>query len=160
MIVCAHGEVSDFCKLHDMVIVERHTGEIESYTGPCKVLVTDQDLTEYEYYFLKGRMFANGVELVSTKHVDSKCLFGDEGYKTGRNGGRQKFGFYRNGDEVKLTDNGRRVVTRILELRDAGYTYQKINEDGEVRHPDGRKLGISTIQVILKNRKDYEKEGL
>ena len=51
-------------------------------------------------------------------------------------------------------------MTRILELRDAGYTYQKINEDGEVRHPDGRKLGISTIQVILKNRKDYEKEGL
>ena len=55
----------------------------------------------------------------------------------------------------------RKAVKRNLdELRDMGFTYRRISEDENVHHPDGRKLNISTIQIILKNRKIYEKEGL
>ena len=30
MIVCAHGEVSEYCKNRDMIIVERYDGDIEN----------------------------------------------------------------------------------------------------------------------------------
>ena len=44
----------------------------------------------------------------------------------------------------------------IIELKDKGYTLRRIQEDSRVVHTDGRKLSISTIQLIVKNRKDYE----
>ena len=161
MIVCAHGAVADFCKAHDMVIVDRYEGDIESYKGVCRVLVTDQELSEYEYYFLKGKMFAAGVELISTRYVDQMDLFGViKNSPRGKNGGRHKFGFHREDGELKFNDGSREVVKRIFELRDMGYTYRAIQEDSGVHHPDGRKIAISTIQIILKNRKKYEEEGL
>lgn len=149
MIVCAHGEVSEYCENRDMIIVERFTGEIENYGGVCRVLVTDQEMSPGEYYYLKGKMLARGVELVSTRYVDTENLaqgvIKDVPEKDSR--GRRRFG------SVSMAE--RTVVDRIFELRDAGATLKEISEDEKVGYPDGRKMNISTIQVILKNRNKY-----
>ena len=47
------------------------------------------------------------------------------------------------------------VTRKIFELRDAGYTLRQISEHPEVGYLDGRKMSVSTIQVILKNRSRY-----
>lgn len=165
MIVCAHGNVASYCKKHDMVIVETYEGELLEYRGVSRVLVTAQEIPEVEYYFIKGELLKRGVELVSTTHKDSVGLSEFIEYVANRDrrkktGGRYKFGFQNIDGEVVLTDVGRAVVKRIIELRDAGFTYQRIRDDEGVHHLDGRKLNISTIQIIIKNRSIYEKEGL
>ena len=165
MIVCAHGDVAGYCKKHDMVIMETYEGELLEYRGASRVLVTAQDIPEVEYYFIKGELLKRGVELVSTKHKDNIGLSEFIEYIANREnrkktGGRYKFGFQNIDGEVVLTDVGRVVVKRILELRDAGFTYQRIRDDEGVHHLDGRNLNISTIQHIIKNRNLYEKEGL
>jgi hypothetical protein len=157
MKVCANGVVADFCKNHGMEIVEHYVGDIENYDGNCRVLVTDKELEKYEYYYLKGKLLAQGVELISTKSWSAEPK---EEVESKRKGGRYMFGFHQTNGEVTLHDNGRVVVKRILELRDAGYTYREIQNDPGVHHPDGRMIGISTIQIILSNREKYEKEGL
>ena len=161
MIVCTHGNVSDYCLYSNMIPVCEHVGEIEDYSGICRILVTDKSMSESEYYSLKSTMLARGVELVSVKYNDTdavaKLIIENIGKnRRPRYGGRNKFGF----QDGKLTDRGRSIVSRIFELRDRGYSYQRIQEDDGVSHLDGRLLGISTIQIILKNRKIYEKEGL
>ena len=161
MIVCTHGNVSDYCRNHNMIPVCKYDGEIENYSGVCRILVTDKRLSQSEYYSLKSTMLARGVELVSVKHKDSDPVAKLIVENIGKNrrpkyGGRYKFGF----QDGKLTEKGRSVVGRIFELRDRGYSYHRIQEDDGVSHLDGRVLGISTIQIILKNRKIYEKEGL
>lgn len=160
MLVYAHGNVSEFCKNNDMVIVGTYDGEIENYSGLCSVLVTDAEMGKYEYYYLKGKLLARGVELVSTRHKDSDDLSDFVLYsvqnRRPKSGGRYRFGFGAAG----ILPEGRVVVKRILELRDAGHTYRKIQEDPGVHHLDGRKLSISTIQIIIKNRQIYEEKGL
>ena len=152
MIVCAHGEVSEYCESHDMVIVGRYTGDIEGYNGVCPVLVTDQDMSQGEYYFLKGKMLARGVELVSTRYPDSKNLAKYEiPKKPTKYGGRQRFG--------TGSDFERAVIQRIFELADAGKTLREIAADEKVGYLDGRKMSISTIQLIIKNRGKYEVKG-
>ena len=162
MIVCAHGDVIEFWKKHHMVVVETHEGDLMDYCGDSRILVTAQEMTEVEYYFAKSELMKRGVELVSTKHKDNVELLELATYMNRRkkSGGRSKFGFQNVNGEAVLTDSGRAVVKRILELRDMGYTYQKISEDDGVHYPDGRSLNISTIQIIIQNRKIYEKEGL
>lgn len=149
MIVCAHGEVSEYCENRDMIIVERFTGEIENYCGVCPVLVTDQEMSSGEYYYLKGKMLARGIELVSTRYVDTENLaqgtVKEVSEKRGR--GRRKFG--------SESEAERAVVDRIFELRDAGRTMKEISEDESVRRMDGSKMSISTIQTILNNREKY-----
>ena len=159
MIVCTHGDVADFCKKHDMVAVETYEGDLRKYCGRCRIVVTDQEMLEDEYYSLKGMLMKRGVELVSTTHKDR---IGFEAYiaRRKKSGGRCKFGFQKIDGKSVLTETGRAIVKRILELRDIGYTYQRISDDSGVHYPDGRKLSISTIQIIIKNRKIYEKEGL
>ena len=160
MLVCAHGDVTSFCEKRDMVIVARYEGDLESYDGECPVVVTAKRMTEYEYYYLKGKLLARGVELISNYHTDDCVLSGYAAYAGRRDaadrrkkyGGREKFGF-RDG---KLTATGKAVADRIFELRDKGYSYRLISADEGVHHPDGRKLSISTIQIIIKNREDYE----
>lgn len=150
MIVCAHGEVTEYCKNRDMIIIERYTGDIENYGGVCRVLVTDQDMSAGEYYFLKGKMLARGIELVSTQYVDMENLSYDkvqEVYEKRPGAGRKKFG---TGSAAE-----RAVVDRIFELRDSGCTLKEISEDERVSYLDGRKMALSTIQVILKNRDKY-----
>lgn len=165
MIVCAHGDVVNFCNERDMVIGAVYTGDIEDYSGVIKILVTDEAISQHEYFFLKGKLFAKGIELVSTRYTDERLASEFLMYSAGRDhrkksGGRYMFGFYNKNGEIKLHDTGRAVVKRIFELRDEGFTYRAIREDGGVHHLDGRKLSISTIQIILQNREKYEKEGL
>lgn len=165
MIVCLHGDAIDFCKNHDMVIGGMYVGEIEDYDGAIKVLVTDQEMSRHEYFFLKGKLFARGVELVSTRYKDDDLVSEFLMYSAGReqknrHGGRYRFGYHNKNGEIKLHESGRAVVKRIFELRDRGFTYRAISEDAGVHHLDGGKLSISTIQIILQNREKYEEEGL
>ena len=149
MIVCAHGEVTEYCESRDMIIIERFSGEIENYGGICPVLVTDQEMSSGEYYFLKGKMLARGVELVSTRYVDTENLAQGTIREVSekRNRGRRRFG---DGSEAEMA-----VVRRIFELRDAGRTMKEISEAEDVGYLDGRKMSISTIQTILNNRDKY-----
>ena len=162
MIVCAHGNVEKFCKEHDMVIIEQYDGDLEQYTGLCRVIVTDADMEQADYYLLKGKMLAMGIELVSTQHraLEDVSYEIAKLIKRKKTGGRTMFGFQKVDGELKLTEMGRAVVARIFELRDLGYPYRMIREDEGVYHPSGRKLSVSTIAVIVSNREKYEKEGL
>lgn len=161
MRVCAHGDVAAFCRDHEMVICETWGGSIESYRGDCRVLVTDQSMTENEYYFLKSRLMARGVELVSTHHKDDESMVGFLVYANERD--KQRYvrrlplGRRWSGGEVVEDADGMAVVARILELRDGGLTYREIREDEKVRRPDGKMYSLSTIQSVVKNRKFYEK---
>lgn len=148
MIVCAHGEVSEYCENRDMIIVERFTGEIENYSGVCAVLVTDREMSSGEYFYLKGKMLARGVELVSTRYVDTENLAqGAVKEVSEKRRGRRRFG---SDSEAEMA-----VVRRIFELKDGGATFQEIRDDENVHYLDGRKIPISTIQVILNNREKY-----
>lgn len=159
MIVCAHGDVSKYCETHDMIIGDTYIGKIEDYNGACPVLVTDEELGENRFYELVLLLFRRGVNLVSTRYGDEK-VSSFVSYmalqKKLKHGGRMKFGFHRVGGNVVLTEEGRAVVARIFELRDAGYTLKRITEDENVHYPDGRELSVSTVQQILKNRRNYE----
>lgn len=163
MIVCTHGNVDNFCRNRYMVPVCRYEGNIEDYSGVCRILVTDSVISEREYYSLKSKMLSQGVELVSTLYEDSEFVSqiiveNLEKNRREKHGGRYKFGFQNVDGELKLTEKGRAVVKRIFELRDAGCSYHTIRRDVGVRHLDGRMLAVSTIQIILENRKVYEKE--
>lgn len=165
MIVCTHGDVDNFCKSRDMVVVGRHLGNIEDYSGVSRILVTDFNFTENEYYEMKAKMLAKGVELVSTRYNDSEVvahfmIASLDKTRREKSGGRCKFGFQNVDGKVVLTEDGKFVVKRIFQLRDLGYSYHSIRDDEDVRHPDGRKIAVSTIQIIVENRKIYEKEGL
>lgn len=72
-----------------------------------------------------------------------------------KHGGRLPFGFRTVGSEKVLTDEGRAVLERIVELRKSGYTYREIQEDEGVHHLNGKKMSISTIQYILMNIERY-----
>ena len=161
MIVCAHGNVDSYCNSRNMIPVCRYEGDVEEYSGVCRILVTDSEFSEREYYLLKSTMLAKGVELVSTQHEDSEFISkfiveSLEAKRRKKHGGRCKFGFQNIDGEIKLTEHGRAVVNKIFELRDKGYSYHKIRENESVRHSDGRMLAVSTIQIILENRKVYE----
>ena len=163
MIVCTHGDVDNFCRNRNMIPVCKYEGNVADYSGVIRILVTDKEFSEREYYLMKSEMLAKGIELVSTMHEDSefisRFIFESLGKsRRSKHGGRCKFGFRNVGGETKLTEKGKATVKRIFELRDEGYSYHKIKDDAGVRHPDGRKLAVSTIQIILENRKVYEKE--
>jgi hypothetical protein len=102
-----------------------------------------------EYYYLKGKMLARGVELVSTKYVDTEnlALGVVKEVSAKRSRGRRRFG---EGSEAEMA-----VVRRIFELRDAGLLLREIAEDEKVRRVNGEGLSISTIQTILNNREKY-----
>lgn len=150
MIVCAHGEVSEYCESRDMIVIEQYDGDIENYGGVCRVLVTNQDMSSGEYYYLKGKMLAQGVELVSTRYVDTENLaqgVAREVSEKHPGRGRRKFGEKSEAEMV--------VVRRIFEMKDGGSTLKDISEDPDVRYLDGRKIPVSSIQVILRNRDKY-----
>ena len=144
MMVCAHGDVTEYCAERDMQICDVCEGEFRNYRGPCRVLVTDEDLSETEYYYAKGEMLARGIELISVRHKDdvllSKYLVYADSHRRGRGGGREVFG-----DAV--------VIARILELRSLGKSLRFIREDEAVRNKDGSKLSLSTISKIIEREK-------
>ena len=160
MIVCGHGDVAEFCERMGMVVCEQYAGDLEKYRGSSRVVVTDLDISEMEYYMFKGKLMRRGIELISTRHKDDPRMIELLVYQVNNSkrnyGGRQMFGFQRKNGESVPTTEGTIVVKRILELRDAGYTLRRIQEDAGVHHPDGRKISVSTIQQIIKNRETYE----
>ena len=161
MIVCAHGNVAEYCATHGMVVCGEFVGQIEDYRGSLPVLVTDLDVPEMEFFALKQRMLKRGVELISTRFSDlAMAEFIAHQATVGRkpkSGGRAMFGYRWNNGEMIEIERDMAVVRRIFELRDAGWTYKQIAEDDSVSFADGRKMSVSTIQVIIRNREKYGK---
>lgn len=166
MIVCGHGDVAEFCRENGMTVAAQHTGRIIDYTGDIKMIVTDEKMCAQKFYYLRMMMLAKGYDVRS---IHYPCLdeelnkfveyVGIQERKRRKQtyGGRQPFGYYRkNGVVVK--NMGMMIVARkIIELRDSGVTLRDIQNDPEIHHPDGRKISVSTIQQIIKNREKYEK---
>lgn len=155
MNVCAHGNVTDYCNEHGMIICDIWSGDISKYSGKCPILVTDSDISLNEYYFLKSELLSRGIELISTRHKDDKLMSEYLVYSNGRRkakySGRKAFG-------------DRAVIARILELRKAGATLREIREDDGVRHLNGNKLSLSTISAVIAREtrittKEKEKEN-
>jgi hypothetical protein len=161
MRVCAHGDVAEFCREHDMVICDTWDGNIENYRGGCRVLVSDQSLSENEYYFLKSRLMARGIELISTHHKDDESMVGFLMYANERDKSRHATRLpmgYCWSDGQKIEDKERMAVARrIIELRERGLTYREIRDDENVRRRDGEKLSLSTIQNVWRNKEFYKK---
>lgn len=162
MIVCGHGDVLDFCKDRDMVVCETWDGDIGDYKGHCRVLVTDQDMSEQEYYFQKGKLLGRGIELISTRYKDDKLMTEFLAYQAERRkekyGGRQPFGYRRVGDEIREIPEMIEVARKIVEMKDGGKTLREIHECADIHHPDGRRISVSTIQQIIKNKEKYERK--
>jgi hypothetical protein len=158
MVVCAHGDVAGFCEAHEMQILECYIGYLEDYhKSNCAVIVTDQKMTRQEYDSLKCTLFGRGIELVSVDWTDDEVilrLLRNQIEQRGKRGGRQMFGFVKRAGEIIEIPEKIEVARRMIEMRDAGATLEKIREDCRVR---GKKLSKSTIQQIIKNRDKYEK---
>lgn len=160
MMVCAHGDVVEFCEANGMDICETWIGDIEKYDGVCRVLVTDAPVSEYEYYYLKGLCLARGVELVSTRYTDNRLLTEYLHYVNSRKNdklpSRQPFGWRVSGGVVVECPEELAVARLVLELRDTGMSFREITGDDRVVRPNGNRLNIGTIQSIVKNRHRYE----
>ena len=161
MVVCAHGDVAGFCEAHEMQILESYVGDLLGYRkGNCAVIVTDQAMTRQEYDSLKCALFGRGVELVSTEWTDDEVilrLLHNQIQNRGKRGGRQMFGFTKRNGQVVEIPKLMYVARRIIELRDSGMTLKEIREFPEIHHLDYKKISVSTIQQIIKNREKYEK---
>lgn len=164
MIVCGHGNVKDFCDRYDMIIVEAHRGDLMGYCGICRVMVTDQKMSENEYLHLKKKMLSLGVELVSVEHTDMEEVakhlvytIQKENEDKRKHIARCMFGCKIVNGETVPDEKGMKIVRRILELRDKGYVYRMIQEDDGVHNLDGSKMSISKIAVICKNKEKYER---
>lgn len=159
MVVCAHGEVAEFCKRHNMKVLETYDGDLSEYHGNCPVVVTDQPMSREHYDSLKCELFSRGVDLVSVHWMDDDLvvrLIRNQLEQRGKRGGRQRFGYYKKNGVITENPAMMAVARRIIELRDAGLTYREISEDEGVRHQGGKKLATSTIQQIVKNREIYK----
>ncbi len=161
MIVCAHGNVREFCDKQDMVICDEYNGELSDYNGGCRVLVTDRHMTKNEYYYFKDILMRRGINLISTEHEDTPEVLEYLAYSAMRRkesyGGRQPFGYQRKNGEVVENPAMMAVARKIIELRDSGMTLREIQSSPDIHHPDGRKISVSTIQQIIKNREKYGK---
>lgn len=161
MVVCAHGNVADFCEEHEMLVFERYEGNLEAYDGSCAVVVTDKKMTGEQYDSLKCTLFSRGVELVSTEWSDDETILRilrQSVDRRKRRGGKQMFGFYKKNGLIMENPATIGVARRVIELRDKGLTYREIQADSCVAHPDGRDLAISTLQTIVMNREKYERK--
>lgn len=160
MVVCAHGDVSRFCEEHEMEILEKYEGDLLNYNGKCLVIVTDQKMTREEYESLKCKVFGHGYELVSVDWTDDAiilALLRQTIANRKKRGGRQMFGFTKKNGEITEIPRLMYVARRIIELRDSGMTLKEIQNFPEIHHLDYKKISVSTIQQIIKNREKYEK---
>ena len=160
MLVCVHGNCTEYCKEKGLIPVEVWSGELSEYRGKHSMLITDADISKKEYYYVKCKLLEKGVVLLSTRYEDDEDLTEYMEYFAARNKkiGRQPFGLrVRDGKIVKIPRE-MEVVHRILELYDEGRSLRAISEDESVRRPDGRKLSIGMINNILNNRRKYEDE--
>ena len=126
-----------------MHVCDTWDGEITEYNGVCRVIVTDADISEAEYYLLKGEMLAKGYELVSTRYTDAAIMAGyikcANSRRRAKYSGRKSF-------------NDAAVIQKIQELRAAGLTIRAIRDSEGICHSDGRKLSLSTIQKIINEK--------
>lgn len=167
MNVVVHGGAEKYCEERGWRIIGRYNDDLEKYDWRTPVIVTGQPMDKRRYYYLKLSLLRRGYELISTQHDDNELEEfvayvneRDQENKKKKSGGRAGFGFRWNSvGEKEPHPEKMEVAQRVFELRDAGKTYKQIVEDPGVHYPDGRKLSISTIQVILKNREKYEKEN-
>ena len=159
MVVCVcGGEAADvFCKEHGLLVYDRHDGNLEDYHGDCPVVVTDQPMTREAYEGWKCNMFNRGVELISTRWSDDDDIVRLLHERKRPRGGRQRFGFYRKNGEILENPEQMEVARRVIALRDKEMSYREIREAEGIRHIGGKKLSVSLIQVIIKNRDKYEK---
>lgn len=166
MLVCAHGNVMGYCDEHGLRIAENWHGDLLDYSGDCRCIVTDQEMGVQEFLYLRMAMFSRGYDLRSVHHpnVDEKVnefleYAGLQEQKRRREiyGGRQPFGFMRRNGVVIENPAMMAVARKIIELRDEGKTLREIQSVPEVHHPDGRRISVSTIQQIIKNRERYER---
>ena len=161
MLVIAHGCVDEYCAAHKLTICGRYEGKLSDYNLKYPIVVTDSLKDKSEYYYMKYKFMKRGVVLVSIHDDDDDYInnfinkLANSGH--GKVAGRAAFGFRWNGGVLEEHPEAIVIARRIIALRDMGYTYQKIQQDDGVHYLDGSKLSISTIQVILKNRKKYEK---
>ena len=163
MIVCGHGDVYKFCEKYEMIVAATFDGDIEEYKGVCPVLVTDQGMMESEYLYLKKKLLLSGVELISVVHTDEESIAKQLVYEIEREIERRKkyvgrcmFGKRRVDGKLVPHEEEMMVVRRIFELRDKKCTYEEIRNDAEVHGSDGRKMSLSTVALIVKNREKYE----
>jgi hypothetical protein len=153
--------VKKFCESKEMLICSEYSGELIDYPGGCRVLVTGQHMTKNEYYYYKDQLMRRGVDLISTEHEDTAEMLEYLAYSAERRrekyGGRQPFGYQRRNGVVVENPVLMGVARKIIDLRDSGVTLREIREVPEIRHLDGRKISVSTIQQIIKNREKYGK---
>ena len=147
MMVCAHGDVTEFCNARGMVICEIYEGDIREYRGNARVLVTDSDVSESEYYFLKGEMLAKGYELISTRYDDNEVLSKYIRYSVDRRKDTRR-------SRKPLYAREDPAVDRILELSAAGMSLRAIREDEGVRRADGKMYSVSTIAEVIRRKKN------
>ena len=151
MVVCAHGNVAEFCEKHEMQIFETYEGNLEDYKNNCSVVVTDQKMTRQEYDTLKCTLFGRGVEVVSTVGPDDELilrLLRNQVEQRGKRGGRQMFGFHKRKGMIVEIPEKIEMARMIIKLRDSGKTLREICEVAD--------LSMSTVQTIIKNREAYE----
>ena len=151
MVVCAHGNVAEFCEKHEMQILETYEGDLKDYKSSCPVVVTDQKMTRQEYDTLKCTLFGRGVELVSTEWPDDELilrLLRNQVEQRGKRGGRQMFGFHKKKGVIVEIPEKMKTARMIIEMRDSGKTLREICEVVDV--------SMSTVQTIIKNREAYE----
>lgn len=163
MIVAAHGNVDAYCAAHGMTIGERYFGDVGEYAGRYLVLVTDNCEDLNDYYYLKYKLLRRKIELVSTHWGDDSVedfvqylAQREEEQRKNKYCGRLNFGFRKVDGKIVENPQEMVVVRRIIALRDAGAKYKEIVGDPDVCYPDGRRMSMSTVQVILKNRGKYE----
>lgn len=157
MIVCAHGDVFEYCKRKGMIIVETWDGDFREYDGKCPAIVTDADISEVEYYFEKGKLLARRIDLISTRYTDDEKLVSYISYSTDRGGGKKgrvAFGYRREGKKLVEVPEEMAVIAKIRELSESGMTIREIQTADGVCHADGRRLSVSMIHKILKRRDD------
>jgi hypothetical protein len=166
MIVCGHGNVTEFCRNNGMTVAAQYTGKITDYDGDIKVIVTDTEMCLQEFFYLRMVMLAKGYDVRSVHYpeLDEKLNSFVEYVEVQERirrkqtyGGRQPFGYRRVRGRVRAVPEVIAMARKIIELRDEGKTLREIYEAPEVHHPDGRKISISTIQQIVKNRDKYIK---
>lgn len=159
MFVIAHGCVDEYCAARNLTICGRYDGDLSNYNLKHPIVVTDSLKDKSDYYYMKYNFLKRGLELVSIRNEDDEEVtdFINRIVACGRekSAGRAPFGFRWNGGVLEEHPEAIVIARRVIALRDQGYTYKKIQEDEGVHHLDGSKMSISTIQVILKNRRKY-----
>lgn len=155
--VCAHGDVYEYCREHGIEIdVRCECADLSRYDGENCVIVTDQKMTKNEYYYLKMALLRRKINLISIHHSDEDMesfVRYMNGQPRKKYGGRLPFGFCRDGQNPEEM----KVVRRILELREAGKTYRQICDDEGVCYPDGRRLSLSVVRSVILNEGRYDR---